>query len=40
MRSIKRSRSAKTGKFVTLKYAREHPSTTATETRKTTKTKK
>jgi hypothetical protein len=30
----KRSRSAKTGKFVTAAYANKHPSTTVTETRK------
>ena len=32
MRKI--SRSAKTGRFVTAKYAKPHPSTTVTETRK------
>ena len=37
--SRKASRSAKTGRFVTKKYADKHPSTTVTETVKTSKNK-
>jgi len=39
-KNIKAHRSAKTGKFVTEKYAKKHPDTTVKETIKTTKKSK
>jgi hypothetical protein len=36
----KNSRSAKTGKYVSLAYAKKHPSTAVTETRKTERKKR
>lgn len=36
-KSVTVNRSAKTGKFVTPDYAKKHPATTVTETKKTGK---
>jgi FMN-dependent NADH-azoreductase len=38
-KTVERSRSAKTGKYVTKKYADGHPSTTVTERDKVSKKK-